>query len=268
MEQSPRLSDREWQVVKLLLQGKSNKMIASSLGVSKRTIEFHLKNIYAKFQVSTRLELILKLVNATGGIEFEKLVHSTVAGTGEVAENRDRLNSRMGWAMSFRDTVSIIGKEPKMKNLLSAKHVFTGMATALLAGFLWVFFLINNNGDLSLSADDFTAFTIPLIIILAMIGLTVGVIGKQKNITLLKTFLSVLIGTGLSPFAVIPLMIIFVMPIEKLAAKLEMSDKFASDLAMAVMITLWLIAGITIGITLLFVSIKKTQQIDNQSQAS
>ena len=47
MEQIRLLSRREKEVVTLLLQGKSNKQIALSLDVSERTIEFHLKNIYA-----------------------------------------------------------------------------------------------------------------------------------------------------------------------------------------------------------------------------
>ena len=55
MAQFNKLSNREWEVAKLLLQGKSNKLIASALGISDRTVEFHLKNIYAKFQVSSRI---------------------------------------------------------------------------------------------------------------------------------------------------------------------------------------------------------------------
>ena len=111
MAEFNKLSNREWEVAKLLLQGKSNKLIASSLGISERTVEFHLKNIYAKFQVSSRIELILKLGNATGRIETEKLGHSTVAGIRKSIENRGRLNSWMGWAAFFRDPVSLVRKE-------------------------------------------------------------------------------------------------------------------------------------------------------------
>ena len=66
MAQSNQLSSREQEVVKLLLEGKSNKLIASALGISDRTVEFHLKNIYAKYQVSSRMELVLKLGQSTG----------------------------------------------------------------------------------------------------------------------------------------------------------------------------------------------------------
>src|SRR5689334_422623 len=68
MEQFSKLSSREKEVLQLLLQGKSNKMIALSLGISISTVEFHLRNIYTKFQVSSRMELVLKLVNTIGGV--------------------------------------------------------------------------------------------------------------------------------------------------------------------------------------------------------
>ena len=54
MEQLPRLSSREWDVVNLLREGKSNKMIAAALGISERTVEFHLKNIYDKLHINRK----------------------------------------------------------------------------------------------------------------------------------------------------------------------------------------------------------------------
>jgi DNA-binding CsgD family transcriptional regulator len=132
MTQITHLSKREWEVVKLLLQGKSNKLIASALGVSKSTVEFHLKNIYAKFQVNSRVELILKLGRATGNVEIEKLGFSIVDPLGESAENSDRSNARTNRATSFRDNVSMIGQELRMKNLLNSKHVLVGVCTAFL----------------------------------------------------------------------------------------------------------------------------------------
>ena len=108
MAQSNQLSDRQREVLKLLLEGKSNKLIALSLGISERTVEFHLKNIFARFQVSSRVELILKLGE------------STVDNPGESTENRDKSNLWKNWAASFRDTVSIIGKELKMDNVLNS----------------------------------------------------------------------------------------------------------------------------------------------------
>lgn len=110
------LSKREWEVVRLLQEGKSNKLIASSLSISERTVEFHLKNIYDKFQVSSRIELILKLGEPTGA---GKPGVSTVAGEGEITENRDRLNLS-NWSTSLRETVSKIGEELKMESVLNS----------------------------------------------------------------------------------------------------------------------------------------------------
>jgi DNA-binding CsgD family transcriptional regulator len=102
MAQFDQLSNREWEVVRLLQAGKSNKLIASSLGISERTVEFHLKNIFTKVQVSSRVELILKLGE------------STVANQGQNGENRDQSNST-NWATSLKTAVLNIGKELKMK---------------------------------------------------------------------------------------------------------------------------------------------------------
>jgi len=133
MAQSNPLSNREWEVVKLLLEGKSNKLIASSLHISERTVEFHLKNIYDKLQVSSRMELVLKLGNSTDRLESEKLGESTVADKGEVAENRDLLNLRnwnsRNWATSLREAISRIGKELKMENVLNSNTRNEGSPT-------------------------------------------------------------------------------------------------------------------------------------------
>lgn len=122
MAQSNQLSSREQEVVKLLLEGKSNKLIASALGISSSTVEFHLKNIYAKVQVSSRMELVLKLGQSTGAgkrAPAGDLWRSTVAGNGEITENGDRSNSR-NWVTSLRETVSLIGKELKMDSSLNS----------------------------------------------------------------------------------------------------------------------------------------------------
>jgi len=121
------LSKREQEVLQLVLQGKSNKQIALSLDIAVRTVEFHLKNIYAKFQVSSRIELILKLGHAT---KIEKLGHSTVDRRGENTENGDRFNPQMDWA-TFRGAVSIIGKELIMKAILKIPSAFLPLAMSL-----------------------------------------------------------------------------------------------------------------------------------------
>jgi DNA-binding CsgD family transcriptional regulator len=66
MPPTNQLSERERDVVAQVLLGKSNKQIAQALGISSRTVEFHLGNIFTKYQVSSRIELILRLASAPG----------------------------------------------------------------------------------------------------------------------------------------------------------------------------------------------------------
>ncbi|HEX2996562.1 MAG TPA: response regulator transcription factor [Anaerolineales bacterium] len=64
---SYQFSKREKDVVNLLLQGKGNKQIALALGISNRTVEFHLRNIYTKLDVASRAEAIVKLAKSRLG---------------------------------------------------------------------------------------------------------------------------------------------------------------------------------------------------------
>lgn len=113
MQQFPQLSNRERETLQLLLEGKSNKLIALDMKVSERTVEFHLKNIYSKFQVNSRMELVLRLKNEINWLESEKLGFSTVVDKGVLAENADGLDLP-NWVTSLREAVSKIGKELKM----------------------------------------------------------------------------------------------------------------------------------------------------------
>mgnify|MGYP001579821977 FL=1 len=55
-ERQVKLTKREVEVLGLVLEGKTTKDIADALYVSKRTIDFHLANIYDKLQVSGRVQ--------------------------------------------------------------------------------------------------------------------------------------------------------------------------------------------------------------------
>jgi len=80
-------SEREKEVIKLLLQGKSNKQIALSLGISASTVEYHLKNVYKKLQVNSRTEAVLRLGKSIGNDVSGELGKSTVEINGEPADN-------------------------------------------------------------------------------------------------------------------------------------------------------------------------------------
>ncbi|HSB13570.1 MAG TPA: LuxR C-terminal-related transcriptional regulator [Bryobacteraceae bacterium] len=56
----PELTPREKQVYDLVILGKPDKDIASDLGISLRTAKFHVSNIYRKYGVSSRIQLILR----------------------------------------------------------------------------------------------------------------------------------------------------------------------------------------------------------------
>ena len=121
------LSKREREVLKLVLQGKGNKQIALALDITVRTVEFHLKNVYAKFQVSSRIELFLKLGPATGAAKIEELGYSTVERREENKENGGRFNPHMDWA-TFRGAISIISQELIMKAILKKPSAFLPLA--------------------------------------------------------------------------------------------------------------------------------------------
>lgn len=157
-----------------------------------------------------------------------------------------------------------------MKNLLNTKHVFVGVITALFTGFLWVA-LLRRFGHMSL--DALRPWVLPLVVILALIGLSVGLVGKRNGNSLLKVYFSTLFGTGLGAFAMLPLTALVVYPLGKLAEWLGLvnraaiSNDVASTLVYVAMIIMWLIVGTAIGTMLLYVAIKRPKQADIQSHA-
>jgi len=56
------LTDRETQILRMVVVGMSNKAIANRLGLGEGTIKSHLRNIYRKLQVRTRAEAAAQAV--------------------------------------------------------------------------------------------------------------------------------------------------------------------------------------------------------------
>lgn len=50
------LTDREEEVLKLVVQGKTNREIAYQLEISEKTVEKHLNNVFEKLNVRSRVE--------------------------------------------------------------------------------------------------------------------------------------------------------------------------------------------------------------------
>ncbi len=56
-----RLSDKEIEVVELVLNGFTNDAISSQLGITTRTVKAHISSIFSKLHVNDRLGLVLLL---------------------------------------------------------------------------------------------------------------------------------------------------------------------------------------------------------------
>ena len=58
-----RLTKRQGEVMALLIQGKTYKAIGGILCVSENTVRSHVKKIYAKAKVTSRMELLHLFLN-------------------------------------------------------------------------------------------------------------------------------------------------------------------------------------------------------------
>ena len=52
------LSRRQTEVLKGLNEGLANKEIANKLNISERTVKFHVSNLFTKFKVDSRTQLM------------------------------------------------------------------------------------------------------------------------------------------------------------------------------------------------------------------
>ena len=54
----PDLTEREMEVLHLVVQGQSNQQIADAMVITVATVKAHISNILSKLQVSSRAEAI------------------------------------------------------------------------------------------------------------------------------------------------------------------------------------------------------------------
>ena len=64
------LTPRQMEILKLIARGATNKEIAHKLGISKRTVEWHIRNILRKLGVRDRIQAVL-LALRLGWISLE-----------------------------------------------------------------------------------------------------------------------------------------------------------------------------------------------------
>ena len=65
-QQVETLSDREREVLELVMHGLGNKAIADRLGVTIAAVKWHLQHIYEKLHVHSRTEAALKFKQGQG----------------------------------------------------------------------------------------------------------------------------------------------------------------------------------------------------------
>lgn len=58
------VTDRERDVLEALVDGSTNRQIATALAISEHTVKFHLASLLSKFGASTRTELVVRAIQA------------------------------------------------------------------------------------------------------------------------------------------------------------------------------------------------------------
>ncbi|WP_428993662.1 response regulator transcription factor [Brevibacillus choshinensis] len=56
------LAQREWEVVKHVIAGRSNTEVAHLLFISENTVKKHLNSIYSKLEITKRIQLTQKIL--------------------------------------------------------------------------------------------------------------------------------------------------------------------------------------------------------------
>ena len=57
------LTEREKEILQMVVTGLSNQQISDRLSITIRTVKFHTSNIYAKLGVRSRIDVILLAKN-------------------------------------------------------------------------------------------------------------------------------------------------------------------------------------------------------------
>jgi FixJ family two-component response regulator len=60
------LTSREVEVLRLVVQGKANKVVAGDLGISQRTVEVHRANLMEKMRASSLAQLVKMMLTVEG----------------------------------------------------------------------------------------------------------------------------------------------------------------------------------------------------------
>ena len=56
------LTERELEVLRLIINGMTNREIGDILGISSHTVKAHIKNIFTKLSVHDRIQAVVKAI--------------------------------------------------------------------------------------------------------------------------------------------------------------------------------------------------------------
>jgi two-component system, NarL family, nitrate/nitrite response regulator NarL len=75
------LSPREREIVRMVAQGRQNKVIAAVLNISSWTVCTHLRRIFAKLGVTSRAAMVAKVADIEGAIDLKETVEGSAGAT-------------------------------------------------------------------------------------------------------------------------------------------------------------------------------------------
>lgn len=121
---APRLTPQETLLLSLLIQGHHKKTAADAMGISVNTVSFHLKNIYAKLDVHSKTEAVVRallggIVAPPGHGADPRRAQEAVPETARCSQARENVHSRSTVARETPRVVAISSIVRPPKNLSS-----------------------------------------------------------------------------------------------------------------------------------------------------
>lgn len=87
------LTDREWEILRLAARGKQQGEIAMSLDIAVNTVKNHFRNIYAKLEVRSLTEALVKLNEGRGLLDVQPLSTPAIPSKPKQARSASQLGS-------------------------------------------------------------------------------------------------------------------------------------------------------------------------------